>query len=128
MQTDLTAEDVAARLGVDKETVYRWLRQNQLRGYKLPRKAGWRILPQDLETYIQGHMNGAPPSQGGAPILSTFLSDPDSLRAALDDIKPFLTQTPDTSALALFTALLQAMPPDARTAAIEALQTMAEKR
>ena len=44
---DLTVEDVATQLDVSTETVRRYLRTGELKGYRFGgRKAGWRI-PQD---------------------------------------------------------------------------------
>lgn len=68
-ERDLTAEEVAEALSVNRETVYRWLtgtkattgRASQppiLRGYNLPNRAGWRVRPEDLEAFKQARENG----------------------------------------------------------------------
>lgn len=53
---DLTVEQVAERMQVTQESVRRWLRNKALKGYRpggvKARKAGWRVRPQDLETFI----------------------------------------------------------------------------
>lgn len=54
---DLTVEEVAQRIGVTEETVRRWLRTKQLRGYRAGRRSGWRIRPADLEAFIVARMN-----------------------------------------------------------------------
>jgi helix-turn-helix protein len=42
---------------VQEETVRRWLRQGQLRGIRLSRKAGWRIRQHDLDSFLDGRTN-----------------------------------------------------------------------
>jgi excisionase family DNA binding protein len=49
----LTVGDVASHVGVNIETVRRWLRAGALRGIRLGTKAGWRIRRRDLETYLE---------------------------------------------------------------------------
>jgi excisionase family DNA binding protein len=48
----LTVEDVASRLGVHEQTVRRWLRDGQLKGVMLTRRAGYRIRESELEYVI----------------------------------------------------------------------------
>lgn len=49
---DLTVEDVATQLGVSTETVRRYLRTNELTGFRLGgRKAGWRIPESALNDF-----------------------------------------------------------------------------
>jgi excisionase family DNA binding protein len=47
----LTVNEVADELRVDRRTVYRYLRQGQLRGQKLGGRT-WRISRSDLTTYL----------------------------------------------------------------------------
>lgn len=56
----LTVEDVADRLGVHEQTVRRWLREGQIRGTMLTRRAGYRIRESELE-YVIDH--GARPGK-----------------------------------------------------------------
>ena len=50
----LTVAEVADQLRVSPVTVLRWLRTGQLQGARLPgRRAGWRIRPSDLETFMR---------------------------------------------------------------------------
>jgi excisionase family DNA binding protein len=53
----LSVEEVAERMGVVPETVRRLLRDKQLAGWRLGRKAGWRIKERDLDAFITSRMN-----------------------------------------------------------------------
>jgi len=48
----ITAKEAAKRLGVDRITIYRWLKSGKLKSYRL---AGWsfRIKEKDLEEFIK---------------------------------------------------------------------------
>ncbi len=48
----LTVAEVADRLGVTHETVRRWLRDGQLQGFQVSRKAGWRIPHRSVNKMI----------------------------------------------------------------------------
>ena len=45
----LTVEEVADRLSVHEQTVRRWLRDGQIKGMMLSRRAGYRIRASELE-------------------------------------------------------------------------------
>ena len=50
----LTVEQVAERLQVHRDTVYAWIRSDQLPGYRIGgRKAGFRIKQSDLERFVE---------------------------------------------------------------------------
>lgn len=53
----LTVEQVAENLSVSPRFVYDELRRKNLRGIKLSGKAGWRVTPDDLETYVAAKAN-----------------------------------------------------------------------
>ncbi len=53
----LTVEEVAAMLRLNVVTIYRWLRNNELRGIKLGKE--WRIKESDLEAFLESHYNDA---------------------------------------------------------------------
>ena len=48
----LTVEEVATKLKVGSETVYRWLRTGKLQGTKLA-KSVWRISSEELSKFTQ---------------------------------------------------------------------------
>jgi excisionase family DNA binding protein len=48
----LTAQEVAAALRVHVETVRRWLRTGELRGYRFGDKTGYRVKASDLEAFL----------------------------------------------------------------------------
>jgi excisionase family DNA binding protein len=48
----LTVPDVAARLKVSRETVREWLRTEQLAGYNLRGRAGWRISTSEVDRLL----------------------------------------------------------------------------
>lgn len=50
----LTTQQVADRLQVHPITVQRWLRENRIKGTKLPGKAGWRIPVSEVERVERG--------------------------------------------------------------------------
>ena len=50
MEELLTVEEVAKRLHISKDTVWRWLRNKELTGVRIA--GAWRIAPRDLQTYI----------------------------------------------------------------------------
>jgi excisionase family DNA binding protein len=60
----LTVEGVAERLGVHEQTVRRWLRDGQLNGVMLSRRAGYRIKESELDHIIN---EGLRPSKELAP-------------------------------------------------------------
>jgi len=47
----LTVRQIAEKLQVNAETVYRWLRDGKLTGYRANRL--WRIGESDLETFLK---------------------------------------------------------------------------
>lgn len=53
----LTVEEVAEMLRLNTVTIYRWLRNNQLRGIKLGKE--WRIKDSDLQAFLEAHYNDA---------------------------------------------------------------------
>lgn len=53
----LTVEEVAEMLRLNTVTIYRWLRNNKLRGIKLGKE--WRIKESDLEAFLESHYNDA---------------------------------------------------------------------
>ena len=50
----LTVAQVAERLQLHEETVRRWIRDGQIPVLDLGKKAGYRIRPADLDTFITG--------------------------------------------------------------------------
>lgn len=52
MEPTLTAEQAAERLGVDIDTVRRYLRSGRLKGYQLSRKTGWRVFEDSVDQMI----------------------------------------------------------------------------
>jgi len=60
----LTAEEIAARLRVRPDTVRRWLRDGDLRGINLARRAGWRVTEADLAAFLRARDNAASPTNG----------------------------------------------------------------
>lgn len=50
----LTAQQVADRLQVKVTTVQRWLARGELRGTKLPGRAGWRVSVEEVERMERG--------------------------------------------------------------------------
>ena len=48
----LTPEQVAEKLQVTVETVYRWLRSGKLKGHRLSRKA-IRVIESDLTKFVE---------------------------------------------------------------------------
>ena len=55
----LTADEIADELRIDQETVLRWLRRKELRGYKLGKI--WRIYRADLEKFLEERSNRSNP-------------------------------------------------------------------
>jgi excisionase family DNA binding protein len=47
------AEEIAAKLRVDKETIYRHLKSGKLKGNKVGGTL-WRVSQEDLDRYIKG--------------------------------------------------------------------------
>ena len=49
----LSVEEVAQRLGLNPETVRRYLRQGEIKGVRFGFRAGWRIKEADLAAFIE---------------------------------------------------------------------------
>ncbi len=49
----LTVEEAADRLGLNIETIRRYLRDGTLKGIKFGNRGGWRISERDLEIFLQ---------------------------------------------------------------------------
>ncbi len=47
-----TVEDIVDMLKVHEQTVRRWLKNEELHGVLLGRKAGWRIRASELERFL----------------------------------------------------------------------------
>lgn len=62
----LNVADAADYLGVSERMVLDELRRKNLRGSKLPGRAGWRIELDDLRTYLDAKANVRPVKRGAA--------------------------------------------------------------
>ena len=51
----LTTGDVATICKCSHDTVKRWLESEQLPGHRLPPQGQWRILPTDLQEFMERH-------------------------------------------------------------------------
>lgn len=63
----MTTSEVGELLGVSEQTVLRWLKKNQLPGFRLPR--GWIVMREDLREYLRAAYNireEEPPPGGGS--------------------------------------------------------------
>jgi excisionase family DNA binding protein len=62
-----TTAEVAGRLRVHPETVRQWLRDGEMRGTILGRKAGWRVAGSELRRFIEeGPLQRRPDETGKA--------------------------------------------------------------
>jgi excisionase family DNA binding protein len=64
----LTPSEVLSRLRVNVKTLYRLIGDGDLPAVRVGRQ--WRVRPNDLETWLQHHRNGAtlgPEHAGGTP-------------------------------------------------------------
>jgi excisionase family DNA binding protein len=52
----LTVPDVALRLKVSRETVREWLRTEQLTGYNLGGRAGWRVSAREVDRLLSSRL------------------------------------------------------------------------
>jgi excisionase family DNA binding protein len=50
-----TVEEIVALLKVHEQTVRRWLRTGELRGYAFGGKTGWRVRASDLAAFLEQH-------------------------------------------------------------------------
>jgi len=51
-----TVADIVEKLRVHEQTVRRWLREGDLRGYNFGGKSGYRIRASDLEAFIESYL------------------------------------------------------------------------
>lgn len=54
----LTIEEITQMLSVHEQTVRRWIREGQLPGVLLGRKAGYRIRESDLNAFLENRATG----------------------------------------------------------------------
>ena len=54
----LTIEEITQMLSVHEQTVRRWIREGQLPGVLLGRKAGYRIRESDLNAFLESRATG----------------------------------------------------------------------
>lgn len=52
----LIVAEVAKRLRVSQETVRRYLRDGELPGVRLTRRAGWRVRESALDAWVEGRI------------------------------------------------------------------------
>lgn len=48
-----SARDVAFRLGVSKETIYRYIDEGSLKAFRLAAKGNWRISRESLKEFLE---------------------------------------------------------------------------
>lgn len=49
----LTVAEVAEQLGMNRNTIHRWIHRGLFRAIKIPGSGGWRIDAESLEQYLQ---------------------------------------------------------------------------
>jgi excisionase family DNA binding protein len=52
----LTVEQIAERLQMHPDTIRRFLREGRLRGYRLTRRAGWRVRASEVDRFVTGEL------------------------------------------------------------------------
>lgn len=62
----LTARELADLLGVSAETVLRWTRRGELRGYRLPgtTRGRLRYRPEEVEAWLEQHATAGTADRG----------------------------------------------------------------
>lgn len=58
---ELTVEEAAERIGVTPESVRRYLRSGELKGYQLARKLGWRTTSAAIEAFLDVRKRASQP-------------------------------------------------------------------
>ncbi len=51
-------DKVAAQLGVNRDTVRRWLREGKLRGKWIGGRTGYLVLPAEVRRFVSGESAG----------------------------------------------------------------------
>jgi excisionase family DNA binding protein len=49
----LTVEEASTRLRVHPESLRRWLREGRVAGYRISRRAGWRVPEEEIQRLLQ---------------------------------------------------------------------------
>jgi len=49
----LTVEEASTRLRVHPESLRRWLREGRITGYRLSRRAGWRVPVGEIQRVLE---------------------------------------------------------------------------
>lgn len=62
----LTIEEITQMLSVHEQTVRRWIREGQLPGVLLGRKAGYRIRESDINAFLEDRAAGGDPEKKAA--------------------------------------------------------------
>lgn len=58
---ELTVDEAAERIGVTAESVRRYLRSGELKGYQLARKIGWRTTIQHVDDFLDARKRASQP-------------------------------------------------------------------
>jgi len=51
-----TVSDIVEKLRVHEQTVRRWLREGELRGYNFGGKSGYRIRSSDVDAFLESYL------------------------------------------------------------------------
>jgi excisionase family DNA binding protein len=54
----LTVEQIAERLQMHPDTIRRFLREGRLHGYRMTRRAGWRVRASEVDRFVTGDLGG----------------------------------------------------------------------
>jgi excisionase family DNA binding protein len=68
MDTYMSTQEVADRLGVSVFTIRRYIRSGKLRAVRL--EGVYRVSRQDMTEFLKAREIGQQPGQAGAPVLS----------------------------------------------------------
>ncbi|GGD13237.1 helix-turn-helix domain-containing protein [Aquisalinus flavus] len=66
-------KEIADLLQVNEVTVRRWIKDGELRAIDIGK--GWRIGPQDLDAFLEGHATGPAAKQNGETNTAPDLSE-----------------------------------------------------